>query len=263
MHPTSWGLVADGATLDRLGILGIDPASLAAPVSYESRQAVDRQCFCVLLVENGQLRLQPVGAGSTGPVLVDFSDGKSRYRRTGNLKKQELLVKAVLGKKAGVRTLVDATAGLGRDSFVLACAGLDVIAIERQPIVAALLQDGLFRGLEQPELRPILERVCFKQGNARTLLHTVPRCEVIYIDPMFPERAKSALVKKEMRVFQQLDGEDEDSPGLIETALQVATRKVVVKRPRKGEVLGSLKPSYSQTGRSSRFDVYMVTAPQV
>ncbi len=80
--------------------------------------------------------------------------------------------------------------------------------------------------------------------------------QVIYLDPMFPHRDKSALVKKEMRVFRPLVGDDLDAPALLEAALALATHRVVVKRPRKAPIIDGPKPSHGLEGKSSRYDIY-------
>ncbi len=104
--------------------------------------------------------------------------------------------------------MVDATAGLGRDAFVLAALGCQVQMLERNPVVAALLDDGLRRGYLDAEIGPWLrERLTLLHASSLTALVAIePRPEVVYLDPMYPHRQKSALVKKEMRVFQSLVG---------------------------------------------------------
>ncbi|MCT1282181.1 class I SAM-dependent methyltransferase, partial [Pseudomonas aeruginosa] len=80
--------------------------------------------------------------------------------------------------------------------------------------------------------------------------------QVIYLDPMFPHRDKSALVKKEMRLFRPLVGDDLDAPALLQAALALASHRVVVKRPRKAPIIEGPKPGYSLEGKSSRYDIY-------
>lgn len=113
--------------------------------------------------------------------------------------------------------MVDATAGLGRDAFVLAALGCQVQMLERNPVVAALLDDGLRRGYLDAEIGPWLrERLTLLHASSLTALVAIePRPEVVYLDPMYPHRQKSALVKKEMRVFQSLVGADNDADGLL------------------------------------------------
>ena len=169
-----------------------------------------------------------------------------------------MIAKAV-GIAPGIRpTIIDATAGLGRDAFVLAELGCAMTLIERQPLIAALLEDGLQRASADPEVGPIVARMKLLLGNAIELLTAwndeAP--QVIYLDPMFPHRDKSALVKKEMRLFRPLAGDDDDAPALLDAALALATHRVVVKRPRKAPAIAGKPPGYTLEGKSSRFDIY-------
>ncbi|CAM5307072.1 Ribosomal RNA small subunit methyltransferase J OS=Stutzerimonas stutzeri OX=316 GN=rsmJ PE=3 SV=1 [Stutzerimonas stutzeri] len=169
-----------------------------------------------------------------------------------------MIAKAV-GVQPGVRPRVlDATAGLGRDAFVLATLGCTVELIERQPLIAALLEDGLARAAQDGEVAPIAARMTLRQGNAIELMRqwTGEPPQVIYLDPMFPHRDKSALVKKEMRLFRPFVGDDLDAPALLAAALELASHRVVVKRPRKAPIIDGAKPGYSLEGKSSRYDIY-------
>jgi len=176
-----------------------------------------------------------------------------------------MIAKAV-GIQSGIRpAILDATAGLGRDAFVLAQLGCDVVLIERHPLIAALLADGLARALSDAEVGPIVQRMHLQKGNAIDLM-TAWQGEppqVIYLDPMFPHRDKSALVKKEMRLFRPLVGDDDDAPQLLAAALDLATHRVVVKRPRKAPGVAGRGPSHVLEGKSSRFDIYAKKALKV
>ncbi len=169
-----------------------------------------------------------------------------------------MIAKAV-GVQPGIRPRVlDATAGLGRDGFVLASLGCEVTLVERQPLIAALLEDGLERAGRDPDVAPIAARMRLLGGNSADLMRAwdgeAP--QVIYLDPMFPHRDKSALVKKEMRLFRPLVGDDLDAPALLQAALALASHRVVVKRPRKAPIIEGPKPGYSLEGKSSRYDIY-------
>ena len=175
-----------------------------------------------------------------------------------------MLAKAV-GIRPGIRpTILDATAGMGRDAFVLAQLGCSLKLIERHPLIAALLADGLQRAQADAEVAPIIARMQLRGGDAITLMRDwhdeLP--QVIYLDPMFPHRDKSALVKKEMRLFRVLAGDDDDAPALLEAAWQLASHRVVVKRPRKAPAIVGPSPAYVLEGKSSRFDIYTKKALQ-
>lgn len=211
-----------------------------------------------LTVGSGGLSLLARGHGSAGPVRVDFTQGQAAHRRQFGGGSGQMIAR-VIGVQSGVRPRVlDATAGLGRDAFVLASLGCDVVLAERQPIVAALLEDGLARARLDPSTAPIVAHMRLMPGDACALFdgwQGVPP-QVIYLDPMFPQREKSALVKKEMRFFHDIVGQDDDAPVLLDKALALASHRVVVKRPRHAPALGDRPPGYALEGKSSRFDVY-------
>ena len=200
-------------------------------------------------------------AGKKGRVQVDFVSGAAQYRRTKG--GGELIGKAV--NHTAKPTVWDGTGGLGRDSFVLASLGLTVHTFEQNPAVACLLSDGLHRALNHPEVADIAGRVTLHVGDTCTLLpelaQHIGRPDVVYLDPMYPERQKSAAVKKEMAYFHGLVGNAQDEAGLLAAARTVAKKRVVVKRPRLGAFLNQEKPAYQYSGKSTRFDVYLPFHP--
>lgn len=211
-----------------------------------------------LIVDAGALRLLPAIKSTDGPVLVDFAGGAAAYRRKSG--GGELISKAIAGPKSTTRVW-DATAGLGRDSFVMASSGYQVTLCERSPLVACLLEDALQRAADSDdsELAAVIARMQLRAGDSAEQLMSLSvqqLPEVIVIDPMFPGSKKSALVKKEMRAFQQLIGADVDSDKLLEVALTCASHRVVVKRPKKAQFLADKKPNFSLPGKAIRFDVY-------
>jgi 16S rRNA (guanine1516-N2)-methyltransferase len=213
--------------------------------------------FAMQLGEQG-LQLVELGPQAPGPVRVDFVEGAAAHRRLFGGGTGQMIAKAV-GVQPGVRPRVlDATAGLGRDGFVLASLGCSVTLIERQPLIAALLEDGLARAAGDRDVGPIVAQMCLLTGNAIELMNAWQGepPQVIYLDPMFPHRDKSALVKKEMRLFRPFVGDDLDAPALLQAALALASHRVVVKRPRKAPIIAGGKPAYALEGKSSRYDIY-------
>lgn len=211
-----------------------------------------------LQVSDQGLQLQQLGPQAPGAVRVDFVEGAVAHRRLFGGGSGQMIAKAV-GVQPGVRPRVlDATAGLGKDAFVLASLGCEISLIERQPIIAALLEDGLHRAQGHEEVGAIVARMRLLTGNAIELMsHWEEEApQVIYLDPMFPHRDKSALVKKEMRLFRPLVGDDMDAPALLAAALALASHRVVVKRPRKAPCIEGPKPSHALEGKSSRYDIY-------
>ncbi len=203
------------------------------------------------------LQLQELNS-KAGAVRVDFAGGAQAHRRQFGGGSGQMIAKAI-GVQPGVRPLVlEATAGLGRDAFVLACLGCPVVMIERHPVVAALLGDGLRRAAQDASTAEVIGRMQLLQGDAidRMQRWQQEQPQVIHLDPMFPERGKSAQVKKEMRLFQPLVGSDDDAPRLLAAALELASHRVVVKRPRIAPPIEGPAPGYSLQGKSSRYDIY-------
>lgn len=220
----------------------------------------------VLVVDATGLAAQETGRKAPGPVRVDFLGGAVAHRRQYGGGSGQQIAKAV-GIKSGVRPrIADLTAGLGRDAFVLASLGCELTLCERAPVVALLLEDGLRRAADDPEVGQIVARMEFHPGSAQQWLQSrlgapeAERPEVIYLDPMFPHSNKSAQVKKEMRLFRDLVGADDDAGELLPLALEVALARVVVKRPRKAPYLADRAPSHSLEGKSGRFDIYALKA---
>ncbi|MDR5897486.1 class I SAM-dependent methyltransferase [Halomonas vilamensis] len=196
------------------------------------------------------------------PLWVDFVGGKAGHRRRFGGGRGQLVAKACGLAKGVTPNVVDATAGLGRDAFVLASLGTRVLMVERVPAIAALLADGVVRARKEPETAGIVARMSLHVGDAeRDLAAIVAEADftphVIHLDPMFPHREKSALVKKEMRLFRELAGDDNDAGMLLQTALSVATHRVVVKRPRKAPPIEGPAPQHTLEGKTSRYDVYV------
>lgn len=240
------------------------------------------------------------------PVLMQTEDGLALVgdgmelhgdftRLLPRLKKnrlsQELLVKAARIKGVEHPFVVDATAGLGEDSLLLAGAGFKVLMCESDSVIAALLRDTLERAAKNQQLSDIVSRMELIEMDSigvLTELSSAPRLsasevsavpvmtgsetnvlanlaafeadmapDVVYLDPMFPARTKSAAVKKKFQLLHYLEAPCSNQEELLEAALAVHPKKVVVKRPAKGPYLADKKPSYSITGKAVRFDVYV------
>jgi 16S rRNA (guanine1516-N2)-methyltransferase len=206
------------------------------------------------------LALDQLNDPKQGIVFVDFVSGATAHRRKFGGGKGQAIAKAV-GLKAGVQIdVIDATAGLGRDAFVLASLGCNVTMVERSPVAAALLDDGLQRAYMNLEIGQWMQqRMRLHFGSGVDYLKE-NQTDVVYLDPMFPHKKKSALVKKEMRVFQGVVGADLDADNLLDVALAAAKYRVVVKRPDYAPFLNDKKPSMSIKTKKNRFDVYVKMA---
>lgn len=222
------------------------------------------RAFVFLFTEQG-LALAQVTESNLLSIRADFYSPTVNYRRQKGGGKGQMIAKAVgLNSKSSL-TVLDATAGLGGDAFVLACLGCEVSMTERVLEVCALLADGLRVAKEwgeanEPELISILVRMSLIESDAATHMQSLQESErpdVVYLDPMFPKSSKSAQVKKEMHVFHQLVGTDPDADLLLKQARACARKRVVVKRPRIAPQLADTKPSYTLEGKSNRYDIYL------
>lgn len=214
----------------------------------------------LLHLENQILEIRKLDEPKLGGVFVDFVEGASAHRRKFGGGRGQDIAKAVGLKHGFTPTVLDATAGLGRDAFVLASLGCHVTMLERMPVVAALLENGLERAKLNVEVNDIASRLTLAHGSSIDEMTKLGEHDIVYLDPMYPHREKSAAVKKEMRVFQTLVGEDLDADQLLEPALDIAKYRVVVKRPSYAEPLAGQKPSTSIKMKKNRFDVYVKQA---
>ena len=210
------------------------------------------------------LELAPVH--EKGAVWVDFVGGALAHRRKFGGGRGQPVAKAVGIKGDALPRVLDCTAGQGRDAFVLASLGCQVVMLERSPVAFLLLQDGLRRAREEAETAAIAARMTLIQTDARTWLEAAaqhstgsqpPAFDVVYLDPMFPEPDKRAKSKKEMSAFQALIGGDVDADALLLPARKLAGKRVIVKRPRHAPWLAGEKPNFVFEGESTRFDGYL------
>lgn len=197
---------------------------------------------------------------STPPneLICDFTGGAVAHRFRFGGGRGQALPKAIGLKNGKTPSVVDATAGLGRDAFLLASLGAEVTLIERSIEMHGLLKEGLERALEAGgDVAEVVSRMTLLLGDAKDLLPTL-NPEVVLVDPMHPPRKKSALVKNEMRLIRKIVGEDLDVLELMQVALATATNRVVLKWPMRADALAGLpKCSHQITGKSTRYDVFM------
>lgn len=191
------------------------------------------------------------------PFFIDFATyHKISHASDGG---RQLLYKAAKLKNITEQTLIDATGGWARDAFFLAKQGFKVIVIEQSESVFRLLEDAYERALKQADLAPIMARMELIHANACDLFKQGLRQAVIYLDPMFPERSKSAKVKKDLQILQSLaETSITNSEELFMLAQQAAEQRVIVKRPIKAPFLADKKPSFQYLGKTVRFDVYLI-----
>lgn len=185
---------------------------------------------------------------------VDFLKGRLAHRSQQHIN-GENLVKACRIKGKQHVTILDATCGFGKDAFLLSCAGFQVQAAESHPVVSALLKDAILRMQHATGDKPFT----LHSSWAQSITFNTP-IQVIYLDPMFPEREKSAAVKKDMQLFHRLHSESaQEIERLFSWAMSLASNKVVIKRPAKSNIVTTNPPTYQIKGKACRFDVYQRT----
>jgi len=194
-----------------------------------------------------------------GELQVDFVNGAVGHRlRFGGGRGQDIA--KAMGLRAGkTPKIIDATAGLGRDAFLLASLGAEVTLIERSEKMHDLLHKGMARAAaEGGDYADIIARMTLLKGDAKVLLPDL-NAEAILIDPMHPPRKNSALVKRELRQVREIVGTDEDAADLLSVALENASKRVVLKWPAKADaIVGIRSCSHQIIGKSTRYDVFMI-----
>jgi len=209
-----------------------------------------------LRLQDGVLSLAFPGR-KQGDVVVDFNSSASEYRRMHGGAYGQPIAKALALSPKISPSILDMTAGLGRDAFVMASLGARVTLYERNPVVFSLLQNGLERAIAGGgEVAEVCSLMQLYAGDSGELKEEGGRFDLVYVDPMFPVRGKAAAVKKEMAAFHELVGQDEDSDRLLALALSLAEYRVVVKRPKNAPYLADCTPSVVHKGKAGRFDIY-------
>ncbi len=205
----------------------------------------------------GNIELVPLYAYRNKPLRIDFLHGKTHYRRQHGGGRRQLIAKAVGIKPHKTLHVLDATAGLAEDAYVLACLGCHVTLLERSAALVILLNNAIARAHGDP----VIARLQIQHTQAQHYLSALTpaqRPEVIYLDPMYPTSNAQALAKKSMCILRDLVGDDSDAAALLPLALTRATQRVVVKRPRHGVPLNDQVPTFTYSGQASRFDIYLV-----
>ncbi len=209
-------------------------------------------------------------------ISIDFTKGTNAHRHQFGGGRGQAIAKAI-GLKSGVTpSVLDATAGLAGDAFVLATLGCSLTLVERSPIISCLIENAIERALLTDDFQHILQQG-FKLVSADAneyltgLVSTEKSADnddantgdhhpdVIYIDPMYPDRKKSALVKKDMQILQRLHLQEDNPAELLENAMLVAQKRVVVKRPIQAEPLNERTVSTSIKSKKTRYDVYVIS----
>ncbi|MBE5913568.1 MAG: SAM-dependent methyltransferase [Pseudobutyrivibrio ruminis] len=190
-------------------------------------------------------------------IMVDFREMLPRLKQS-NLQREMLVKAARIKGQPMPQTLIDATAGFGEDSLILAAAGFQVQLYEFDEVIAVLLKDGMERALEIPELKEAVGRMKLVCGDSTEGMRKLDfKPDIVLLDPMFPARQKSALIKKKFQLIQRLESPCSTEEQLLDAAVAANPKRIVIKRPLKGPYLADRKPSYSLEGKAIRYDCFV------
>lgn len=210
----------------------------------------------------------------SGDMRINCDFARSIRRIKGGNLGRELLVKAakIQDTRVSVPLAIDATAGLGEDSLLFAATGFRVKMFEKNAMIAALLRDGLKRVKEfggEKILFDAVSRMELVEGDSVYAMREMAnrtseqddiaeRPDVILLDPMFPEKQKNSLTKKKLQLLQMLEEPCEDEDALLDAAMALEPRRIIIKRPLKGPYLAGRKPTYSLEGKTVRIDCILM-----
>lgn len=204
-----------------------------------------------LYSEENILKLKDLQRPKFKPIYVDFLEMERALKRQAGIGKNQLIAKAIGFKKPGL-TVLDVTLGLAKDAFMFYFLGCKVIGVEKSEPIFSLVENALERSnLDH-------KRISFFLNDSKNfLLNLKPDSlpDVIYLDPMYPEKISGAAPKGEMQLMRDLIGTTTDDKEILTLSLARARLRVVIKRPPKAEVLaGPLIHSYK--GKAVRYDAY-------
>lgn len=239
----------------------LELVELAESFAWQMSKHTPEQGELYLSFEDDRLFLTRDGKTK---IFVDFAEGANAHRQKFGGGKNQAIAKAVGLNKGVTPSVMDATAGMGKDAFVLASLGCSVTLVERQQPIYALLVDGFRRAKDCEHLPWFSERMTLQHNSSQQAMENAiklqQKFDVVYLDPMFPHREKSAAVKKDMALFQTFVGTDDDADELLPLATELATKRVVVKRPDYAPFLQEQTPSTQIKTKKNRFDVYVKAA---
>jgi 16S rRNA (guanine1516-N2)-methyltransferase len=221
----------------RIELLGLNPMDLDPVLSSNNDYRIE-------LFER---KLSVYHTKDKHHVFVDFDSKQLQFRSQAHLN-AELVIKAVLGKKKQATSIMDCTAGFGKDAYLMSLTGSQITAYESNPLMCALLKDGLNRAH--------IDSIRVHKKDALAHIKKTD-CEVIYIDPMYPASKKSAKNNKQMTFLQSFIGhQTQMAEDLFEQAKLSNAKKIIIKRPVKAAFVNDSKPTSQIIGKAARFDIY-------
>lgn len=233
----------DESTIQQLKSLELDPDKVVEQLPSHLTLSYIDGVLSLYDQENPQSKLN-----------VNFTSGELFHRSQRHLGGEHLIKACQIKGNKNARVL-DATCGLGVDSFLLSQAGFEVESYEKHPVVYALLKDGLHR---LKEMNASIGFTVYNQDSISIMSQS--HVDVVYLDPMFPHRKKTAKNKLGMQLFQDLYQNNADNAHeLISQAVKSDCQRVVIKRPTKSRLLTQFKPTFQVKGKTCRFDAYQIS----
>lgn len=195
------------------------------------------------------------GVTLTGYGLSFRGDFEQMLHRITDGRLQHEMIAHIAKTKEPHPVVIDATAGMGEDSILFAACGYEVTMHEQNPVIAALLKDALRRAKKHPVLGEIVARMHLVEGNSIELMpKRLDEPDIIFLDPMFPERQKTGLINKKLQLIQKLEQPCVEESELLAAAIAAHPKKIIIKRPLKGANLAGREPDYSFKGKAIRYD---------
>ncbi|CAL4324691.1 class I SAM-dependent methyltransferase [Buchnera aphidicola] len=210
-----------------------------------------------LIIKNHRIELQNNLKNKEKNIWVDFNYKKfQKYKKDKKIK----IIQTLGIKKNYIPHVLDSTAGVGKDSFIFFSHGCKVTMVEKNPILSILLYDGLYRGFQNHKIGILMKKNIQLIYNTSNNLKKIKilKPDVIYLDPMFPQKKKKSLPKKNMQTIQKLIGNDTDSHILFQQCKQFAKNRIVVKRKMTSKYISNDLPDFNIKTKKHRFDIYLI-----
>ena len=153
--------------------------ALAQQTGLPLLEARDPRCELQLLFDQDRVRL--FDATLDTAIDVDFVEGALAHRQQFGGGRGQAIARAAGLKRGNTPAVLDVTAGLARDAFVLASLGCTVTLVEQSPILFALVADGIRRGGSVTGAHAVILVKCAAQMISST--HTVQESRSMTIDP--------------------------------------------------------------------------------
>ena len=253
----------------------LNPELFTEKLTQKRRQQLSQTATQSILLLDEKNKLSWLSDGLS--VAPEWDKLQRRVVSAG--RKSELLLQAA--KITSGSTVIDATAGFGHDSLILASTGAQVIMLEQQPLMALLLLAEQLRMNALPNWQKLMSRLQIISTDALSYfamlqaeaIDDLKAIDVVYLDPMFPEDSyqdsktgKGAKVGKHMQALHQLarPPTSDEERQLLQSAQAVVSQsaqtsgRVVVKRPQLAPLLANQQPSESWHNEAVRFDGYFI-----